>query len=499
MSGHNESGKRLRSIVRAALIVAVMIGGCDGRVQDETGIGSETNWLGNCETTGACLQGTCLCGVCTTTCSNAADCGETPAALCATPDGLVYQATCGEASAVSGGVCVQACESDGDCEDAMICVVGACVNAPNSATDGEPQSIEAPLGRNVYSQFVDRITQTSVAGDSVLTGRCIARSLPVDAEGAAPCLVAEAFESDACACTTPGRRPASHEAARLMLDQLEAGDVCAGADCARYCICEMEQETGAELDACRNEIDTSGLADGWCYVDPAAGLGNPSLVLSCSSTERRLVRFAAPLTGQAHYVIACEALTPLTVGSRPVAPGPIGASCLPGDELRVDFSGFGETEASVELGSPECDSGVCLVNAFRGRASCPYGQPADPNDPTRPDPSYEPACLTPAMDSAGSAPVTVAVTAQLTVRRPEEAVYCSCRCNGPEGAGPYCACPTGFECAPLVKELGLKSGDSFAGFYCVKAGTHIPNTSTVSGGLTCSIDSLNCGPPTGGF
>ena len=153
MSGQNESRRKLTSIVRAALIVAAMLGGCDGQVrEDGTGIGSETNWLGNCQSTGACVEGTCLCGVCTTTCSSATDCGGAPVVLCATPNDLVYQATCGEASAVSGGVCVQACESDDDCDEAMICVAGACVTEPTSAT--EPQSIATPLERTVYSQFV---------------------------------------------------------------------------------------------------------------------------------------------------------------------------------------------------------------------------------------------------------------------------------------------------------------------------------------------------------
>jgi hypothetical protein len=121
-------------------------------------------------------------------------------------------------------------------------------------------------------------------------------------------------------------------------------------------------------------------------------------------------------------------------------------------------------------------------------------------DPTRSDPLYAAACLTPAVDSAGAAPVTVPVLSQITARQSQEAVYCSCRCDGPVGAGPYCACPTGFECAPqLVQELGLGSDGRFAGSYCVKDGTQVRNPQTLRGGQTCNIDSLNCGPPAGGF
>lgn len=42
---------------------------------------------------------------------------------------------------------------------------------------------------------------------------------------------------------------------------------------------------------------------------------------------------------------------------------------------------------------------------------------------------------------------------------------CSCRCDGPEGSGPFCACQEGFRCQPLVDDLGLGS-IGLAGSYC---------------------------------
>jgi hypothetical protein len=37
-------------------------------------------------------------------------------------------------------------------------------------------------------------------------------------------------------------------------------------------------------------------AVGWCYVDPDAGLGDPSLVQNCPTSSRRIVRFVGENT-----------------------------------------------------------------------------------------------------------------------------------------------------------------------------------------------------------
>ena len=94
------------------------------------------------------------------------------------------------------------------------------------------------------------------------------------------------------------------------------------------------------------------------------------------------------------------------------------------------------------------------MNGFRGRTNCPDGQ-ADPARPT---------CFT---TGDNPVPVTVPVKPQL----PDTSVYCSCRCDGPAGAGPYCACPDGFECTHLVDTYGTDGGREVAGSYCTKTGT----------------------------
>jgi hypothetical protein len=46
---------------------------------------------------------------------------------------------------------------------------------------------------------------------------------------------------------------------------------------------------------------------------------------------------------------------------------------------------------------------------------------------------------------------------------------CSCRCDGPEGTGPFCACSAGFVCEFLLEDVGMNDwpGDNLAGSYCM--------------------------------
>jgi hypothetical protein len=141
--------------------------------------------------------------------------------------------------------------------------------------------------------------------------------------------------------------------------------------------------------------------------------------------------------------------------------GAIGDPCIPEDEAHPNFSGYSETEVNIESESPSCSSGICLVNGFRGRISCPEGQ----SDPAHP------SCTTTGSDPV---PVAVAVPAQLESRPAEDAAYCSCRCDGPAGTGPFCACADGFECTKLVDAYGTAGGAQLAGSYCIKAGTGSP-------------------------
>jgi hypothetical protein len=147
--------------------------------------------------------------------------------------------------------------------------------------------------------------------------------------------------------------------------------------------------------------------------------------------------------------------------------GGVGDPCIPEDEYHPNFSGYGASEVYVESRSFQCATRVCLVNHFQGRVSCPYGQTeADlalaGDDPRR--------CRIPGTDGLQEdEPVALPVDPWLVERSAEQAVYCSCRCDGPEPNLDYCECPSGYACTELVPELGLDEGN-LAGSYCVKSG-----------------------------
>jgi len=150
----------------------------------------------------------------------------------------------------------------------------------------------------------------------------------------------------------------------------------------------------------------------------------------------------------------------------------VGDPCTPEDEYRAEFNGYGIKEVNVESRSFQCVTRICLVNHFQGRVSCPYGQ-------TEEVAAAEATSGT--VDASGCAipgdtkPVTVAVQPQLDGRRPSDAVYCSCRCAGPDKDANYCECPSGYSCTKLVDDLGLGRGQ-LSGSYCIKKGTAYATT-----------------------
>jgi hypothetical protein len=147
-------------------------------------------------------------------------------------------------------------------------------------------------------------------------------------------------------------------------------------------------------------------------------------------------------------------------------PGGVGDPCTPEDEYLQEFSGFSVEEVNVESRSFQCETRICLVNHFQGRVSCPYGN-AD-STIVKAKGENPPGCIIP---GDASSPITAAVDPQILTRRAKDAVYCSCRCDGPDANARYCQCPSGFQCTPLVDELGLGKGGQLAGSYCIRERT----------------------------
>jgi hypothetical protein len=161
-----------------------------------------------------------------------------------------------------------------------------------------------------------------------------------------------------------------------------------------------------------------------------------------------------------------------------------GAPCVPSAEFQSSFAGFAASDVTVELNSPYCaEQAVCLIDHFQGRVSCPYGQ----------DSAAEPdACRVP----GGSEVVTGAVSPQRLDRRADDAVYCSCRCDGPDPAGSYCQCDAGFECVERIAPLASGLDSDFVGSYCVRARDVSPDPLTLDP-ASCERGTGQCGPDLG--
>ncbi len=182
----------------------------------------------------------------------------------------------------------------------------------------------------------------------------------------------------------------------------------------------------------------------------------------------------------------------LAVGLAPLGCGVtgVGDPCIPEDEYQKGFSGYGVTETNVESRSFQCETRICLVNHFQGRVSCPYGQ--DPTEAAAAaakkgasdtDPKH---CRLPATETA----IEVPVEPQLLQRTTDKAVYCSCRCDGPDSKARYCQCPNGFSCTKLVDNLGLGKGQ-LAGSYCIREGSEY-NKDAVIKSSVCEHGKENC-------
>jgi hypothetical protein len=168
-------------------------------------------------------------------------------------------------------------------------------------------------------------------------------------------------------------------------------------------------------------------------------------------------------------------------------PGGVGDPCTPEDEYEPSFFGFDAKEVNVESKSFQCETRVCLVNHFQGRVSCKYGQATGSTNCTVP---------------GAKTPITVAVKPQLAKRTADNAVYCSCRCDGDDKNARYCKCPSGYACSHIVDDLHL-GGAQLAGSYCVRDGTQYNSQTDLTPdcspqGYPSIAGSPTCGNPDNG-
>jgi hypothetical protein len=185
----------------------------------------------------------------------------------------------------------------------------------------------------------------------------------------------------------------------------------------------------------------------------------------------------------------------------------IGDPCTPESEYSTSFLGFSENEVITESADYQCFSRLCLVNHFRGRVSCPYGQ----DSAGRPNPPASQPCVTPFIHTPidGQSPpgsgnfvnpvAKATVQAQCVDRSADKAVYCSCRCaniaGGTDDGAIYCKCPDGYSCTQLVRSIGGTGNQQLTGAYCVKSGTEFNMASACS--QPCDPALGNCGTAQG--
>lgn len=331
--------------------------------------------------------------------------------------------------------------------------LGACVGSnPVLGSDGATLTSGGSGGNGTQSTST---FFTQLTGD--VHGACLTFALPVDDAGNPTCRLLSARSNAGCDCTAPGLTNASAADIAQATTDLEVSGVCGGngqEPCSNVCVCAVAPATGTDLEQCQTALEPDPAASGWCYVSADRGKA-PALKLleACTLNQTNEIRFlgdAAPAAGEI-ALLACSGSIPPATSVRAA----LGEPCLGSDEYFPSFPGYSTNEVALETDALACSTGICLINHFQGRVSCPYGQAAGSGD-----------CLV----RGSNVPVSVAVQPQLVARQAAQAVICSCRCDG-SGPGPYCTCPDSMQCEPVIDDLQLGAGSELAGSYCIPKGS----------------------------
>lgn len=346
------------------------------------------------------------------------------------------------ATVVLGGLALGGCSSS----DKLLGSDGSNVmNAPSGGAGGSP-SVGPRLG------LVGVLKLGSADA-------CLDEPFVLDGSSPPDCYLAVLRQTSSCDCSGAGLSPSGINGSDpYTADAFKQQGWC-GNDgqpaCSDYCACTVQPLSGAELTHCQGDTDPVIDGTGWCYVSTPAGDSAAALPSECTTARPQTLRVvgeAAPQAGDLIVYSCSHVLPPLSIPEQ--APAAVGEPCIASDEWSPYFSGYSAAELNVDDRAPQCESNICLVNHFQGRASCPYGQAAGAGDCLLPD---------------GSKPVKGKVSPQLEARQAAVASICSCRCDG-DGPGPYCTCPESMQCEHLVDDLGLGTPE-LAGSYCIPKGS----------------------------
>jgi hypothetical protein len=118
--------------------------------------------------------------------------------------------------------------------------------------------------------------------------------------------------SSSCDCEAQGWQTLQSKATQAAVEgQLTLGHECGTLDtgsCNPRCYCEIPSLTGNALDECQND-PTPPTAEGYCYINAEADevpVGNPALVQSCASGDRRHLRFTGQTPKENSAFVVCD-------------------------------------------------------------------------------------------------------------------------------------------------------------------------------------------------
>ncbi len=168
-----------------------------------------------------------------------------------------------------------------------------------------------------------------------LTGKCLPRQLVPETNpdlpnfGQVPCAVIEATFDPGTGCpacsSLPGRQDPKEEIRPAVIQNLQQTGQCGGAaaPCSSLCLCEIQQLTGGDLNACQTQLAPPNDIYGYCYIDAATDppIGDPALVERCPPTQKRLLNFVGsdiPAPGAVAFIACIGA----SLGEQQMTPAP---------------------------------------------------------------------------------------------------------------------------------------------------------------------------------
>lgn len=172
-----------------------------------------------------------------------------------------------------------------------------------------------------------------------LTATCLPRTV-VPEDDKLPCAVIEAIPSNGGEwreCEKKGRAKVTGDLYGAVLRNMRENQLCDAQGkpgCTEFALCNLpelkdDMDPAKPLTKCQNEVgfETNSPVPGFCYIDPAQGIGNKALVQECPSDRQRMLRIVgngddkrAPAPSSWTF-IACTG-SAYTANQTPPVPGP---------------------------------------------------------------------------------------------------------------------------------------------------------------------------------